>query len=119
MCAQLVSSLIDEQYFTLFLFINVQEFATTTAANGNKSIQVIRVENPMIPNPGEKIGNPVNILQPDVPTVPKLPPCAQSPPPTSIQFNQNFCAMKGLSSKNREGVGSGDEFSNIMQMMLM
>jgi hypothetical protein len=119
-CAQPVSSLIDEQYFTLFSFIKVQEFATTTAANGNKSIQLICVENPMIPNPGEKIGNPVNFWQPDVPALPKRAPRAQSPPPTSIQFTQNLRAMRGSSSKTRAGVGSsGDEFNNIMRMMLM
>jgi len=120
-CAQPVSSLIDEQYFTLFSFIKVQEFATTTAANGNKSIQLIRVENPMIPNPGEKIGNPVNIWQPDyVPALLKRAPRAQSLPPTSIQFNQNLRAMRGSLSKTRAGVGSsGDEFNNIMRMMLM
>ena len=74
-CAQPVSLLIDEKYFTLFSIIKVQEFVATTAANGNKSIQLIKVENPMIPNPGEKIGNPINILQPAVP-VPKLEdPC--------------------------------------------
>ena len=44
-CAQPVSSQIYEQYFAFFLFIKVQEFATTTAANGNKSIQLIHVEN--------------------------------------------------------------------------
>ena len=27
--------------------------------------------------------------------------------------------MRGSSSENPEGIGSGDEFSNIMQMMLM
>ena len=48
-CAQVVSALVDEEYFSLFSFIKVQEFAVTTLANGTKSCEFLKVENPMIP----------------------------------------------------------------------
>ena len=60
-CSQPVSALADEEYFTLYSFIKVQEFSTATLADGAKFCELLRVENTMVPNPGEKIGNPVNI----------------------------------------------------------
>lgn len=120
-CAEPVSALVAEEYFTFFSFIKVQEFATTTLANGTKSCQLLRVENTMIPNPGRKIGNPVNILQ--EPHVPRLPlprsSKATSPLPTSIEFGRSLRAMRIGSSAKKSGGGGGDDFNNIMHMMLM
>lgn len=114
-CSPPVSALADEGYFILFSLIKVEEFATTTLSNGNKSCQLLRVENTMIPNPGKKIGNPVNISL-------RLAPRQHSPIPTSVQFGQSLRSMKMGSAKKSGGAGGGgdgDEFNNIMRIMLM
>jgi len=118
-CGEAVSALVAEEYFTLFSFIKVQEFVTTTLADGTKkSCQLLQVENTMIPNPGQKIGNPTNISQPrsSRPT---------SPLPTSIEFGRALRGMRIGSSAKKSGSGGGggggggDDFNNIMRMMLM
>ena len=125
LCAKSVSDLIDEEYFTLFSYIKVQEFLTTTLANGERACQLLRVENPMIPNPGEKTGNPVNISHARArPVIPKFKSLHESPAfvPASITFSQSLRGMKNpMSAKKGGGVGGsgGDEFNNIMYMMMM
>jgi hypothetical protein len=116
-CGEAVSALVAEEYFTLFSFIKVQEFVTTTLADGTKkSCQLLQVENTMIPNPGQKIGNPTNISQPrsSRPT---------SPLPTSVEFGRALRGMRIGSSAKKSGSGGGggggDDFNNIMRMMLM
>ncbi len=89
-CSEAVSALADEEYFTIFSLIKVQEFATTTLANGMKSCELLRVKNTMIPNPGWVIGNIVSI---------SLPAPAKS--------------------RRSRGGGTGDDFSSIMRMMMM
>ena len=117
-CAQAVSVLANEEYFTLFSFIKVQEFAITTLANGTKSCELLLVENPMFPNPGEKIGNTVVVSQPVVPRLPALP--LRSPVPTSIEFGQSLRAMRlGSAKKSGSGGGGNDDFTNIIHVMLM
>ena len=120
-CAEAVSKLVEEEYFTLFSYIKVQEFSTTTRGDGARWCQLLLVENPMIPNPGEKIGNPINILHP--PALPKFSSqTPASPFPASITFGRSLRAMKGpppLSAKKGAGGGSGDEFNSIIYMMMM
>jgi hypothetical protein len=124
-CAKSVSALIDEEYFTLFSYIKVQEFSTTTLANGERACQLLLVENPMIPNPAEKIGNPINISHARArPVVPKFSSVRESPAfvPASITFSQSLRGLKNpMSAKKGGGVGGsgGDEFNNIMYMMMM
>jgi hypothetical protein len=119
-CAEAVSALADEEYFALYSFIKVQEFATTTLASGMKSCQLLRVENTMIPNPRRVIGNLVNISQMG-PGLPEKSKSQRSPLPTSIKFGQAMRAMRGSDRKRSGsgGGGSGDDFHNIMRMMMM
>ena len=120
-CAQAVSALVNEEYFTLFSFIKVQEFAITTLANDTKSCEQLKVENSMIPSPGEKIGNPVDVSQPLVPCLSAYP--LRSSLPTSVEFGQSLRAMRIRSVKksgSRGGGGGGnDNFTIIMHIMLM
>ena len=119
-CAEAVSLLVDEEYFSLYSYIKVQEFAISTLANGNKTCELLQVENPMLANPEKKIGNPVDIFQPVVPRLPAYP--LRSPIPTTVEFGHSLCAMRiGSSKKNSSGGGGSgnDDFTNIMQMMLM
>ena len=122
---QIGSDLVDEEYFTLFLYIKVQEFSTTTLANGERVCQLLCIVNPMIPNPGEKTGNPVNISHARAcPVIPKFSSLHESPAfvPASISFGQSLRGMKNpMSAKKGGGVGGsgGDEFNNIMYMMMM
>jgi hypothetical protein len=121
-CDELVSKLAEEKYFTLFTYIKVQAFAITTSVDGARSCQLLCVENPMIPNPGEKIGNPVDISLSSAPGVPNFPFLSLQSPfiLPSIAFGQSLRGMKGPSlAKKGAGGGSGDEFSNIMYMMMM
>ena len=120
-CAQQVSALADEEYFTLFSIVKVQEFATVTLANGTRSCELISIENTMIPNTGEKIGNPIDIAQPIVPHLPPATFRLRSPVPTSIEFGRSLSRMRLGSAKKTSGnSGSGkDDFNNIMHMMLM
>ncbi len=112
-CSEAVSALADEECFTKFSLIKVQEFATTTLANGMKSCELLRVENTMIPNPRRVIGNIVSIL------LPAPAKSRRSPIPTSIEFGESMRAMRGSDRKSGRGGGSGDDFSNIMRMMMM
>ena len=68
----------------------------------------------MIPNPGEKLGNPVHVLQPVVRRV------APSPVPTSVEFGNSMRAMRiGSAKKSGSHGGGNDNLTNIMQLMLM
>ncbi len=119
-CAEAVSKLVEEEYITLFWYIKVQEFSTTTLVDGARLCQLLRVENPMIPNPGEKIANSINISHPPAPGLPNFSSQSASPFPASITFGRSICAMKGPTlAKKGEGGGSGDECNNIMYTMMM
>jgi hypothetical protein len=119
-CSEAVSALADEEYFTLFSLIKVQEFATTTLANGTRSCELLRVENTMIPSPSGVIGNLVNISLPaPVPLLSKKAKSKRSPLPTSIEFGNAMRAMRGSDRKSGSGGNSGDDFDNVMRMMMM
>jgi hypothetical protein len=52
-CAEAVSALANEEYFTLFSLIKVQDFENkNTGTDGKKSCHLLHVENTMILNPG-------------------------------------------------------------------
>ncbi len=124
-CAKSVSDLVDKEYFTLFLYIKVQEFSTTTLANGERACQLLCIVNPMIPNPGDKTGNPVNILLARAcPILPNFSSQLESPAfvPASISFGQSVRGLKNpMSAKKSGGVvrSNGEEFNNIMYMMMI
>jgi hypothetical protein len=78
----------------------------------------------MIPNPGDKTGNPVNILLARAgPILPNFSSQLESPAfvPVSISFGQSVRGLKKpMSAKKSGGVGcsTGEEFINIMYMMM-
>ena len=119
-CAQAVSKLVEEEYFTLYSLIKVQEFVTTAGVDSTRLFQLLCVENPMIPDPREKIGNPINILRPPALGLLNFSSQIASPFPALITFGRSMHVMKGpTSAKKGAGGGGGDEFNNIMYMMMM
>ncbi len=127
-CAEAVSALANEKYFTLFSLIKVQDFENkNTGADGKKLCHLLPMENTMIPNPGKMIGNPVSVFQPSIPPISNAFFPHASPVPASIEFAEAMRGMHGYSAKKRSvggggggsDVGGKDEFTNIMRLMLV